>query len=73
MSCHWYNEGIDKVVIGIWCLQWSPQTIFESWVGTNLAWPIPTFHLKEEGDPHNHVIVSCSIALMPANTAEFEF
>ena len=25
MSRHWYNEGLDKVVIGIWCLQWSPS------------------------------------------------
>ena len=25
MSCQWHNEGLDKVVIGIWCLQWSPS------------------------------------------------
>ena len=37
MSHHWYNEWLDKVEIGIWCLQWSPQRVFESWVGTNLA------------------------------------
>ena len=25
MSCQWYNEELDKVVIGIWFLQWTPS------------------------------------------------
>ena len=48
MSHHKYNEWLDKVEIGIWCLQWSPQAVFESWVGTNVARSTPTFHTKIE-------------------------
>ena len=33
-----YNEWLYKVEIGIHCLKWSPQPVFESWVGTNVAW-----------------------------------
>ena len=43
ISHYKYNEWLDKVEIGVWALKWSPQPVFWSWVGTNLAWPKPTF------------------------------
>ena len=43
-----YNEWLEKVEIGIWALKWSPQLVFQSWVGSKLAWPLSTFHTKVE-------------------------
>ena len=51
ISHHKYNEWLDIVEIGIWSLRWSPQPIFWSWVGTNLAWPKSTFCTKIESVP----------------------
>ena len=48
MSHHEHNEWLDKVEIEIWCLLWSPQAVFESWMGTNVARSTPTFHTKIE-------------------------
>ena len=47
-SHHKYNEWLEKVEIGIWALKWSSQHVFQSRVGTNLAWPSSTFHIKIE-------------------------
>ena len=43
-----YNEWFEKVEIGIWALKWSPQCVFQSLVGSKLAWPLSTFHTKVE-------------------------
>ena len=43
-----YNEWLEKVEIGIWALKWSPQRVFQSRVGSKLAWPLSTFHTKIE-------------------------
>ena len=37
MSHHMYNEWLDRVEIGIWSPEWSPEAVFESSVGTNVA------------------------------------
>ena len=37
MSHNKYDEWLDKDGIGIHGLKWSPQPVFESWVGTNVA------------------------------------
>ena len=39
MSHHRYNEWLEKVEIGICALWWSPQRVFQSLVGSKLAWP----------------------------------
>ena len=41
-----YNEWLEKVEIGTWALKWSPQCVFQSWVGSKLAWPLSTYHTK---------------------------
>ena len=38
-----YNEWLVKVEIGIWALKWSPQCVFQSWVGSKLAYMLLTF------------------------------
>ena len=48
MSNHEYNEWFDKVNIGMWSINWSPQCIFLSQVGKKLAWPTTTFHTEIE-------------------------
>eukprot|EP00956_Cyclotella_meneghiniana_P008363 scaffold11244_cov75-Cyclotella_meneghiniana.AAC.1 len=35
-----YDEWLEKVEIGIWALKWSPQRVFQSRVGSQLAWPL---------------------------------
>ena len=41
-----YNEWCEKAEIGIWALNWLPQRVFQSPVGSKLAWPFSTFHPK---------------------------
>ena len=41
-----YNEWLEKVEIGIWALKWSPQLVFQSCVGSKLAWPLSAIHTK---------------------------
>ena len=48
ISHYKYIEWSGMVEIGIWALKWSPQPIFELLEGTNLAWPVPTFHTQIE-------------------------
>ena len=48
MSHHKYNEWLKKVEIGICALWWSPQRVFQSRVGSKLAWPLSTFCIKFE-------------------------
>ena len=43
-----YNEWLEKVEIGTWALKWSPQRVFWSRVGSKLAGPLSTFHIKIE-------------------------
>ena len=43
-----YDEWLEKVEIGTWALKWSPQRVFQSRVGSKLAWPFSTFHTKIE-------------------------
>ena len=50
ISQYKYNKWSYKVEIGGQCLQWSPQTVFESREGTNVARSILTFHTKIECD-----------------------
>eukprot|EP00956_Cyclotella_meneghiniana_P025273 scaffold52461_cov36-Cyclotella_meneghiniana.AAC.1 len=33
-----YNEWLEKVEIGIWALKCSPQRVFQTWVGSKLAY-----------------------------------
>ena len=47
-SHHGYSEWLHRVETGIHCLQWSAQPVLQSWVGPNLAWPIPNFHTEIE-------------------------
>ena len=47
-SHHKYDEWLEKVEIGIWALKRSPQRVFQSRVGSKLAWPLSTFHTKVE-------------------------
>ena len=35
-----YDEWLEKVEIGIWALKRSPQRVFQSRVGSQLAWPL---------------------------------
>ena len=37
-----YNEWLEKVEIAVWALKWSWQRVFQSPVGSKLAWPV--FH-----------------------------
>ena len=48
ISHYKYNEWLYKVEIGVWALKWSPQPVFWSWRGANLAWPKPTFRTQIE-------------------------
>ena len=43
-----YNEWLEMVEIAVWALKWSSQRIFQSRVGSKLAWPLSTFHTKIE-------------------------
>eukprot|EP00956_Cyclotella_meneghiniana_P025620 scaffold53743_cov37-Cyclotella_meneghiniana.AAC.2 len=43
-----YDEWLEKVEIGIWALKWSPQDVFESPVGSKLAYLLSTFDTKIE-------------------------
>ena len=48
ISCHKYNEWLYMVQIGVWALKCLLQPIFRLGVGTNLAWPKPTFRTQIE-------------------------
>ena len=48
MSHHKHDEWLDKVELVFLNLKWSPQAVFESQVGTNVARSTPTFHTNIE-------------------------
>eukprot|EP00956_Cyclotella_meneghiniana_P040243 scaffold190449_cov43-Cyclotella_meneghiniana.AAC.2 len=37
-----YDEWLEKVVIGVWALKWSPQRVFELWVVSKFAYLFST-------------------------------
>ena len=43
--CHKYNEWLDMVEIAAWAVKWSPQSVFQSQVGSKLAWQL----MKDSG------------------------
>ena len=45
-SHHKYDEWLEKVEIGVWALQWSPPRVFQSRVGSKLAYLFSTFDTK---------------------------
>ena len=47
-SHHKYDEWLEKVEIGVWALKWSRQRVFQSPVGSKLAYLFSTFDTKIE-------------------------
>ena len=43
-----YNEWLEKVEVAVWALELSPPHVFQSRVGSKLAWPMSTFFTKIE-------------------------
>ena len=43
---HKYDEWLEKVEIGMWALEWSPQRVFEVRVGSKLDLHLSTFRTK---------------------------
>ena len=46
ISHYKYNEWLDKVEIDVWALKWSPPCVFQSRVGSKLAYLFSTFDTK---------------------------
>ena len=41
-----YNKWLKMVEIAVWGPKWSPQCVFQSWVGSKLSKPLSNFHTK---------------------------